>query len=98
MYAPISKVVPNFQYGGKVYLTGKTKSEKLYEIKKYSENGYFIAIEVLGATDTSQHWVALDKVNNNTILMIDPGSDATDMWKTYDWNLTTQFVYFKITS
>lgn len=96
MYTPISKVVPNFQYGGKVYLTGKTKSEKLYEIKKYSENGYFIAIEVLGATDTAQHWVALDRVNNNTIIMIDPGSDSIDMWKTYDWNLTTQFVYFKV--
>ena len=96
MYAPISKVVPNFQYGGKVYLTGKTKSEKLYEIKKYSENGYLMAIEVLGATDTAQHWVALDRVNNNTIIMIDPGSDSIDMWKTYDWNLTTQFVYFKV--
>lgn len=96
MYTPISKVIPNFQYDGKVYLTGKTKSEKLYEIKKYSENGYYIAIEVLGATDTSQHWVALDRVNNNTILMIDPGSDSIDMWKTYDWNLTTQFVYFKV--
>lgn len=95
MYAPISKVVPSFQYGGKVYLTGKTKSEKLYEIKKYYENGYFIAIEVLGATDAAQHWVALDRVSNNTIIMIDPGSDSTDLWKTYDWNSTTQFVYFK---
>lgn len=54
-----------------------------------------MAIEVLGATDTVQHWVALDSVNNNTIIMIDPGSDLIDMWKTYDWNLTTQFVYFK---
>lgn len=97
MYAPISKVVPDFQYGGKVYLTGKTKSEKLYEIKKYSENGYYLAIEMLGATDTAQHWVALDRVNNNTILMIDPGSDGIDLWKQYDWNLTSQFVYFKVT-
>lgn len=97
MYAPISKVVPNFQYGGKVYLTDKTKNEKLYEIKKYSENGYYLAIEVLGATDTAQHWVALDRVNNNTILMIDPGSDGIDLWKQYDWNLTSQFVYFKVT-
>ncbi len=29
--------------------------------------------------------------------MLDPGSDVTDLWKQYDWNLTTQFVYFKAT-
>ena len=29
--------------------------------------------------------------------MLDPGSESTDMWKQYDWNKTTQFVYFKAT-
>ena len=94
-YGPISKVVPDFEYVGRVNLRDKTKSEKLYEIKKYYENGYYLAVEVAGATETSQHWVAVDNVNNNTIVMLDPGSYATDMWKQYDWNLTTQFVYFK---
>ena len=94
-YGPISKVVPDFVYQDRVNLRGKTKSEKLYEIKKYYENGYYIAVEVAGATETSQHWVAVDNVTNNTILMLDPGSYETDMWKQYDWNLTTQFVYFK---
>ena len=28
--------------------------------------------------------------------MLDPSSDETDMWKKYDWNNTTQFVYFKV--
>lgn len=69
--------------------------EKLYEIKKYYENGYYLAVEVAGATETSQHWVAVDNVKNNTIVMLDPGSYAIDMWQQYDWNLTTQFVYFK---
>ena len=27
--------------------------------------------------------------------MLDPGSNAVDMWEQYDWNKTTQFVYFK---
>jgi len=27
--------------------------------------------------------------------MLDPGSEASDMWQQYDWNKTTQFVYFK---
>ena len=94
-YGPISKVVPDFEYVGRVMLKGKTKSEKLYEIKKYYENGYYLAVEVAGATETSQHWVAVDSVNNSTIVMLDPGSYATDMWQQYDWNLTTQFVYFE---
>jgi len=94
-YGPISKVVPDFEYVGRVNLRYKTKSEKLYEIKKYYENGYYLAVEVAGATETSQHWVAVDNVNNNNIVMLDPGSYATDMWQQYDWNLTTQFVYFK---
>lgn len=94
-YGPISKVVPDFEYVGRVNLRDKSKTEKLYEIKKYYENGYYLAVEVAGATETSQHWVAVDNVNNNTIVMLDPGSYATDMWQQYDWNLTTQFVYFK---
>lgn len=94
-YGPISKVVPDFEYVGRVNLKDKTKSEKLYEIKKYYENGYYLAVEVAGATETSQHRVAVDNVNNNAIVMLDPGSYATDMWQQYDWNLTTQFVYFK---
>lgn len=65
------------------------------KLKKYYENGYYLAVEVAGATETSQHWVAVDNVNNNAIVMLDPGSYATDMWQQYDWNLTTQFVYFK---
>ena len=94
-YAAISKVVPNFQYQGHVNLREKSKSEKLYEIKKYYESGYYIALEVKGATENSQHWVAVDNVTNNSILMLDPGSTATDVWSEYDWNKTSQFVYFK---
>lgn len=94
-YATISKVVPNFQYQGHINLRDKNKSEKLYEIKKYYELGYYLAAEVKGATKNSQHWVAVDNVTNNTVIMLDPGSDATDMWNEYDWNNTTQFVYFK---
>ena len=96
-YGPISKVVPGFVYQDRVILRDKSKSEKFSTIKKYYESGYYIAIEVAGATETSQHWVALDYVTDNKIIMLDPGSEATDMWVQYDWNKTTQFVYFKAT-
>lgn len=96
-YGPISKVVPGFVYQDRVMLKGKTKSEKLALIKRYYEEGYYLAAEVAGATEISQHWVAIDNVVGDKIFMLDPGSDATDLWKQYDWNLTTQFVYFKAT-
>lgn len=97
-YGPISKVVPGFVYQDRVNLRDKTKSEKLSLIRKYYESGYYLAAEVAGATETSQHWVAIDNVVGDKILMLDPGSDFTDMWKRYDWNKTTQFVYFKVSN
>ena len=97
-YGPISKVVPGFVYQDRINLRDKTKSEKLSLIRKYYESGYYLAIEVAGATETEQHWVAIDNVVGDKILMLDPGSDFTDMWKRYDWNKTTQFVYFKVSN
>ena len=94
-YGPISKVVPGFVYQDRIMLKGKTKQEKLALIRRYQESGYYLAAEVAGATETSQHWVAIDNVVGDKIYMLDPGSEETDMWKGYDWNLTTQFVYFK---
>ena len=52
-------------------------------------------MEVKGATENSHHWVAVDNVTSNTVMMLDPGSNATNMWDEYDWNKTSQFVYFK---
>ena len=95
-YRAISKAVPNFQYAGSVKLKGMSKSQKLYEIQKYYEKGYYIAIEVKGATSNSQHWVALDSVSNNKILMLDPSiGNETNMWNKYDWNKTSELIYFK---
>ena len=97
LYGAINKAVPNFKYVGTVELKGKSQNEKLYQIKKYADSGYFLAIEVKGATKNSQHWVALDKVDNNRILMHDPSSGTEkNMWNKYDWNKTSQFIYFKV--
>lgn len=93
-YAPISNLIPQFKYAGRVNLNGKSKIDKLNEIKKYHSSGYYLAIKVIDTSD-SQHWVALDDINGDTILMSDPGSKSTNMWKYYNWNNTTQFVYFK---
>lgn len=95
-YYAIEDVVPKFKYVGKVNLREKTKSERLAEIKKYHEDGYYISVEVKGATKNNQHWVALDNIINGRLIMLDPGSNSTDVWEKYDWNNTSQFVYFKV--
>lgn len=94
-YAPISNLVPHFKYVGRVNLNGKSKMNKLNEIKKYHSYGYYLAIKVID-TNYAQHWVALDEFKGDTILMSDPGSKSTNLWQEYDWNDTTQFVYFKV--
>ena len=49
-----------------------------------------------GATPGNQHWVALTEINDNNITIVDPGSNATNLWSYYEWNKTSQFNYYKI--
>ena len=94
-YGPINKVVPNFKYEGKINLRGLTREQKLNKITEYYNKGYYLTAEVLGATKTAQHWIAVTGVDDTGITMIDPGSEHTSMWTAYEWNLTSQFNYFK---
>ncbi len=91
-YTAINKVIPNFEFVGRIDLKGKTQNEKFSKIKEYQDKGYYISVEVKGKT--GQHWVAVLNVDN-TITMADPASDGTSLWSTYNWENTSQFVYFK---
>ena len=94
-YSAISKVVPNFKYMGIVDLKNRTRIEKLSLIKEYIDKDYYLAIEVKGATEGNQHWVAITGVNDNNIFIVDPASDNNDLWSAYEWVRTSQFVYFR---
>ena len=95
-YAAINKVIPNFKYAGNINLRGKTKEEKFKSIKQYFDKGYYITIEVKGATPGNQHWVALNDIYNNELIMVDPGTNHTNLWNSYEYIKTSQFNYFKI--
>ena len=95
-YAAVTKAVPAFKYVGNQNLRGKTKEEKLSLIKQYLDSGYYLTAEVKGATKGSQHWVAVIRVENNNVIMVDPGSNQTVMWNAYNYEKTTQFNYFKV--
>lgn len=94
-YAPINKVIPKFKYVGNVNLRGKSRSEKLTLITQYFNSGYYLTVEVKGATPGSQHWIAVVGVDGNNIVMVDPGTNHTDMWSAYEYSKTSQFNYFK---
>lgn len=94
-YAPINKVVPNFKYVGNIVLRNKSKEEKLATISKYLNDGYYLTVEVKGATPGNQHWVAVIGIDANNVIMVDPATNHTVMWNAYEWSKTSQFNYFK---
>ena len=94
-YAAVSKAVPCFKYVGNVNLRGKSRSEKLATISQYFSQGYYLTAEVKGATQGSQHWVAITGVDSVNVMMVDPASSQTIMWNAYEVGKTTQFNYFK---
>lgn len=94
-YGAIKKVVPEFKYMNNISLKGKSRTEKLETISKYYNDGYYLAVEVKGATEGNQHWVAVIGIDGNNIVMVDPATNHTNMWNAYEWSKTSQFVYFK---
>lgn len=94
-YAGVTRAVPNFSYVGNVNLRGKSRTEKLALITQYLNQGYYLAIEVKGATPGNQHWVAITGISGNNVIIVDPASDGTDLWSSYEWGKTSQFNYFK---
>ena len=93
MYGPVSSVAPNFRYAGQVYVLGEPEQSKLLTLGNLLNTGYYVVAEVKG--NTGQHWVAVDSIQNGVINMMDPGTNATNMWKTYPSRNTSRFVYFK---
>ena len=64
-------------------------------MKKYFEAGYYLTVEVKGATEGNQHWVAVSNINNDNIIMIDPGSNQIDLFNAYEWSKISKFNYFR---
>ena len=76
-YAPISKAAPNFRWVNQIDLRGMSRSQKLNTIAKYQSQGYYMTAEV---STNGQHWVAIDSVNGNTINILDPATNITNLW------------------
>ena len=94
VWASATKAAPSFVYQGQLPVSGYSRNQKLNKIKELLNAGYYVVAEVKG--NTGQHWVAIDAVQGDSIVMMDPGSPGTDMWATYPWNNTSTLAYFKV--
>lgn len=90
----VSSVAPDFQYVGKVSVSGQSQAQKLSSLQNLLNQGYYVVAEVKG--NTGQHWVAVDGINGSNVLMMDPASQSTSMWSQYDWRNTSQYAYFRV--
>lgn len=93
VWASVSKAAPTFRHVGRSYVLGYSRDQKLKTLADLISQGYYVVAEVKG--NTGQHWVAIDAIAGQTIIMMDPGSSSTDMWAQYDWRNTSTFAYFK---
>lgn len=94
LWPKASIVAPSFKYVDMLKVSGYSKEAKFNTLKNLLDKGYYVTAEVKG--DTGAHWVAIDSINGNEITMIDPGSTATNLWKTYPWYNTSRFVYYRV--
>lgn len=90
----VSEAAPNFQFVNRISVIGKSRDEKLKDIKDLIDQGYYVVVEVMG--NTGQHWVAIDSVNGDHIFMYDPATQYTDLWSRYNYNNTSAIAYFKV--
>lgn len=90
----VSRVAPNFQFVDKISVSGQSQQQKLSTLQNLLDQGYYVVAEVKG--NTGQHWVAVDGINGNTVLMMDPASQSTSMWQQYNWVNTSQYAYFRV--
>ena len=92
----VTNIIPNFEFIGKTNLSGMSKSNKLETISSKLNAGYYCTVEVKGST--GQHWVAIDRVEGDTIYMYDPASTSNNMWTQYNWSNTSDMGCYNIKS
>ena len=94
MWYSTSGIAPNFKYNRKIELNGLSRNDKLSHIKTAVNNGEYLVCEVKG--NTGQHWVAVDNVSGDQVMMLDPGSASNNMWQEYSWNNTSECHSYRV--
>lgn len=91
-WGKVTGLIPSFTYEGAYSLKGTTQSAKASEIAEYLNKGYVMVLSV----NYSSHWVAVDSVQGDKVIMIDPAKNSpTDLFEKYDNSGVLQFRLFK---
>jgi hypothetical protein len=93
-WASPSMVAPAFQFTTDVGLSGMSREQKLQTISNILNDGGYPVCEVKGGH--GQHWVAIDAVQGDTVIMMDPGSDSNNLWEQYPWDWTSKCIVYKV--
>ena len=79
----VTKVIPEMSivwkpdmYSG--YWGTNDKERKIAMLKQFMEDGYWPLVNV-----NTHHWVVVERVTDDTVYMLDPASDDTDMFAHY---------------
>ena len=95
MWGAATQAAPRFHYQGQIRVLGMSREQKLDILRGLvSQKDVYVVAEVKG--NTGQHWVAIDTINGDNIVMMDPGLHQTDMWATHPWYNTSTFAYYKV--
>ena len=77
----VNGLVNEFTFEKSVTFSGTTQAQKALELHNYMLLGYYAVVSV----KYSGHWVAIDSVNGNTVLMMDPATNKNiNLFDTYD--------------
>lgn len=93
-WSAVSSVAPTFKYAGREQVSG-SNGQKISRLKEIiNQPNTYAVVEV--TSSLGQHWVAIDRVENDNVYMMDPGSTKTDLIAQYRTFHT--IAYFKVTS
>lgn len=93
-WASPSIVAPSFKYTETVGIAGMSREQKLQTIGNILNSGGYPVCEVKGGH--GQHWVAIDAIQGDNIIMMDPGSNSNNLWEQYPWSWTSKCVVYRV--
>lgn len=90
VWSAISKYTSKFSYSGAAALNG-SQSQKTATIQSYIKDGYVVVAMV----KNGGHYVAVDKVSDNTVYILDPANTGYNKLFQYDAAGVTKIQIFK---
>ncbi len=97
----IGELIPQFNYVGTYEfpnsdtLTPQYRTEKLMKAKELLDQGYYVLAHVNSLYSGSGHWVAVDTIQGDNVIMMDPADrDSNSLLDVY--RSVFRFVYYKV--